>query len=139
MCIRDRVPLSLIPGNKLSCIKSVESFTQAMGVAFTVLLIWPPTLIFAVKTESQCIFWSNCTFKVVILQLGVMGKLKTGGSGTSIIVSQLRLKPSAATFTSEIKTIVTHPLEPIWGGVFTPEKGPASTGEEILGPSYIKR
>ena len=58
-----------------------------------------------------------------------------GGSGTSIIVSQLRLKPSAATFTSEIKTIVTHPLELICGGVFTPEKGPANTGAVEFGPS----
>ena len=42
-----------------------------------------------------------------------MGKLKTGGSGTSIMVSQLRLKPSAATFKSEIKTKVTHPFDTI--------------------------
>ena len=74
-----------------------------------------------------------------MLHVGAVGKLNIGGSGTSIIVSQLKLNPSAATFKSETKTIVTHPLETIWGGVFTPEKGPASTGEEILGPSYIKR
>ena len=128
-------PLWLIPGDKLNWIKSVESLIHDKGIALTVWLIWPPTLIFAVKTESQCIFWSSCTFKVVILQVGVMGKLKAGGSGTSIIVSQLRLNPSAATFKSDTKTRVTQPFEVIWGGVLTPEKGPANTGEEEFGPS----
>ena len=48
-----------------------------------------------------------------MLQLGVLAKLNCGGSGTDMIVSQLKLNPSAATFKSETNTIVTHPLDVI--------------------------
>ena len=52
-----------------------------------------------------------------------------------MIVSQLKLNPSAATFKSETNTSVTQPFEVICGGVFAPEIGPAKIGDAVLGPS----
>ena len=124
-----------LQGVRFNWIIFVESFKQARGIALTIWFNCPLTDIFAVNTESQCIFLSNISSITSVLQLGVLAKLYCGGSGTVIIVSQLKLNPSAATFKSETNTIVTHPLDVIRGGVFTPENGPAKIGDAVFGPS----
>ena len=83
-----------------SSVKKLSKYILYIPLSFNqgIRFICPPTYICDVAIESQCMSWSNSTFNVVVLQVGVDGRVIVGGNGTAISVSQYNSNPSSATF-----------------------------------------